>query len=31
VTNLNGQSRTAEVIVNVKGQPQWLPLVMGKK
>jgi hypothetical protein len=31
VTNQNGQSRTAEVLVNVKGQPQWLPLVVGKK
>jgi hypothetical protein len=27
VTNQNGQSRTAEVIVNVVGQPLWLPLV----
>jgi hypothetical protein len=31
VTNQNGQSRTAEVIVNVVGRPQWLPLVIGKK
>jgi len=31
VTNQNGQSRTAEVIVNVVGKPQWLPLVTGKK
>jgi hypothetical protein len=31
VTNLNGQSRTAEVIVNVVGKPQWLPLVTGTK
>jgi len=31
VTNQNGQSRSAEVLINVVGQPQWLPLVMGKK
>jgi len=31
VTNQNGQSRTAEVIVNVVGQPVWLPLVMSNK
>jgi hypothetical protein len=31
VTNQNGQSRTAEVIVNVVGQPQYLPLIMAKK
>ena len=27
VTNQNGQSRTAEVVINVVGQPLWLPLI----
>ncbi len=27
VTNGNGQSRTAEVVVNVVGRPTWLPLI----
>jgi hypothetical protein len=31
VANQNGQSRTAEVIVNVVGQPQYLPLILAKK
>jgi hypothetical protein len=31
VTNQNGQSRTAEVIVDVVGQPQYLPLILAKK
>ena len=28
VTDANGLSRTAEIKVNVVGQPTWLPLLM---